>query len=452
MDSKAAVRYAIKKMRIKTKRRRHVTATTWVTRCPSLQGPKTARRAVLSRPKYDAIVAAADGASSSLRVVKNAAALDDDHRGVSRFDATTTSVSSPSVSSSRRTIMAYAELGALGINDNVGSGSTAGMEAELDNAVALESSSIDQEGENLGSAHGRVRSVDDGGGVRWTRRALSDPSAAWLNGLLRGDERSSNKDGPIVVLRGVPGSGKSALAKMIARAARRDDGIDHDNDEADATAGAVLCSADLFFERGAGVLNRRERKGLTRDEVYARCFDTRRLADAHAYCRAQFDAALAHACRPLVIVDNTHTRLYEYDAYARAAEGARRTLIIIELDPSACGDDKSDESTNTGNVSESLLAPRSRHTVPAAVVARMRARWEPDARAVRLCPWIGDEAAASDVTLGQRDAPVAQPAAAPTSTPTISCWLAARRVAHHSKTRAKTHLVMEACGASAHFL
>ena len=62
-----------------------------------------------------------------------------------------------------------------------------------------------------------------------------------------------------------------------------------------ATSGggfARIVSADHFFEQGAGVMSRKERKGLSVEEIYARSFDPALVGQAHDYCRAMFREAL----------------------------------------------------------------------------------------------------------------------------------------------------------------
>lgn len=69
----------------------------------------------------------------------------------------------------------------------------------------------------------------------------------------------------VVVLRGLPGCGKSMLAKRMLQCARPEE--------------AVVCSADDFFHEGAGVLSKRQQKreGIDRAAVYRRCFDTAKV-------------------------------------------------------------------------------------------------------------------------------------------------------------------------------
>jgi hypothetical protein len=90
----------------------------------------------------------------------------------------------------------------------------------------------------------------------------------------------------VVVLRALSGSGKSTLARALT-AGLNDCGT---------PPAAVVCSADDYFvERGGG--------------VYA--FDPALLPDAHAACRERVRESLLSGV-PLVVVDNTHTREFEY--------------------------------------------------------------------------------------------------------------------------------------------
>jgi len=140
-------------------------------------------------------------------------------------------------------------------------------------------------------------------------------------------------------MRGLPGSGKSSVSRAVTELLA-------------AEGGAVACSADHFFERG-GVLSEAELAGLGACERYRAAFRTDLLGEAHAQCRAAFDAALAGGV-PLVVVDNTHSRRGaarpagtvlerrrctradasrrgEYDYYRAAAKERGYRLAVLEL-------------------------------------------------------------------------------------------------------------------------
>lgn len=116
-----------------------------------------------------------------------------------------------------------------------------------------------------------------------------------------------------MLIRGLPGSGKSTIAKgMVAE-------------------GFVHFEADMFF---------------TVDGVYA--YDATRIRDAHAWCQQMTRQALKEGRR--VVVSNTFTRLQEMEPYRTMGTKVR----VLEA---------------RGNWPNT-------HGVPAAMVERMAQRWE----------------------------------------------------------------------------
>ena len=122
----------------------------------------------------------------------------------------------------------------------------------------------------------------------------------------------------LLLIRGLPGSGKSTMAKEYAK------------------AGYVHCEADQYFE-----VNGQYR------------FDASKLSAAHADCLQRAIAAL-DAGYP-VVVANTFTRRWEMEPYVKAAKIRGVNVRIVEA------------TGNWPNV----------HGVPEYAVERMRARWEP---------------------------------------------------------------------------
>lgn len=86
----------------------------------------------------------------------------------------------------------------------------------------------------------------------------------------------------IVILRGLPGSGKSTYAQKLAN------GVE----------GAVICSADDFH--------------IDADGVYR--FNRYNMRAAHEACFMKFKKAVDKGA-PLVIVDNTNTQHWEFAKY-----------------------------------------------------------------------------------------------------------------------------------------
>ncbi|XP_071443367.1 NEDD4-binding protein 2 [Hetaerina americana] len=97
----------------------------------------------------------------------------------------------------------------------------------------------------------------------------------------------------LILLRGLPGSGKSSLSKQL---------LAHPGGQSGCT-----CSADDFFLVPRGGKNQKEY-----------CFDPLRLEDAHKHCRIQVLRAMAHGVSP-IIVDNTNTQAWEMLPYVEMA-------------------------------------------------------------------------------------------------------------------------------------
>lgn len=121
----------------------------------------------------------------------------------------------------------------------------------------------------------------------------------------------------LILVRGLPGSGKTTLARLIALG-----GYDH-------------CEADQYFER---------------DGEYQ--FDASKLADAHSYCQDATYAALRDGRS--VVVSNTFSRLWEMDPYIQMAKECGATLHVITVEGQYC----------------------SIHNVPQSTIFKMRERWE----------------------------------------------------------------------------
>lgn len=120
----------------------------------------------------------------------------------------------------------------------------------------------------------------------------------------------------LVLIRGLPGSGKSTLAKSMT-------GHEH-------------YEADQFFMR---------------DGEYV--FDVQKLPDAHGWCVSMARDAMRRGVN--CVVSNTFCSLWEMKPYMEAAKDAGYEVRVIEAKgqwPSV-------------------------HNVPAGVIGRMRARWQP---------------------------------------------------------------------------
>lgn len=202
--------------------------------------------------------------------------------------------------------------------------------------------------------------------------------------------------GHVVILRGVPGSGKSQLCRtMLSKYAPH---IFH-------------CSADKYFERGAGLFSNREMKGKSPTEIYSLTFSVDKLADAHAFCQAEFEEAFYSGSYSVIIVDNTNTRRSDYAFYMKVAEEADWEVSVVEL---LCPDDQ-----------VAAIGSRNAHNVPEKVIATMhqRLKQEPHEGALVLRPYFESRPSLQAASETDR-------------------WLMKHGCLHFNKGQTKTHLKM----------
>ena len=137
----------------------------------------------------------------------------------------------------------------------------------------------------------------------------------------------------VYILRGLPGSGKTHLASSM---------------KATNSNMAVVSADDYFMKDGA----------------YQ--FDPRDLPQAHACCIARF---LEHiSAGKNVVVDNVHSRIWEYQNYITIALLFGYEVSVLEIE---CPDQETLERFQARNV----------HGVPLFSMERMWTRWEYDQRA-----------------------------------------------------------------------
>jgi predicted kinase len=127
----------------------------------------------------------------------------------------------------------------------------------------------------------------------------------------------------ILIMRGLPGSGKTTLAKTMT--------------------GYVRCSADDFF--------------MVEGEYR---FDRNLLPEAHKTCRQNVEEALKAGLN--VIVDNTNVRLWQMQDYIDVARRYKATIAYVDLFDGGCTDEE--------------LASRNVHGVPVENIETMRKYWE----------------------------------------------------------------------------
>ena len=160
-----------------------------------------------------------------------------------------------------------------------------------------------------------------------------------------------------VILRGVPGSGKSTVAQKLLEECW-DIQVQipgTTGDEYMTSARGVICSADDYFKTTDGVYN----------------FNAKLLKNAHEYCRSKVETCMQNIAGlvggqmayDVIVVDNTNTRHWEYQPYVELAE-----KYGYEVEIKVVGEfDK-----------ESVLkyAQRNTHGVPVDKVIAMAERFE----------------------------------------------------------------------------
>jgi predicted kinase len=128
------------------------------------------------------------------------------------------------------------------------------------------------------------------------------------------------KASTLLIIRGLPGSGKSTRALSFVQSGAMD----------------VHLEADQFFTDSYGVYR----------------FDPTLVRDAHAWCQRETEKALGEG--KSVVVSNTFTQMWELQPYIEIAERSQCGFGVIEC------------TGNWANV----------HDVPSHQLERMRARWE----------------------------------------------------------------------------
>ena len=132
----------------------------------------------------------------------------------------------------------------------------------------------------------------------------------------------------IILIRGLPGSGKTTLAKTIS------DSVE-------------VCANDFFGT----------------NENYD--FDPSKLSEAHEWCKINCELwCEKNDVSKSIVIHNTFTERWEMQPYIEYAQGFGRNILVIDLFDSG--------------LSDAELFERGIHDVPLSSIKRMRDRYEKD--------------------------------------------------------------------------
>lgn len=143
----------------------------------------------------------------------------------------------------------------------------------------------------------------------------------------------------LTILRGLPGSGKSTYCRD------KFPGLTPSR-WAPPKWSPLSISGDHFFTSMSGEYN----------------FDPTKIGEAHTAARCDLITAMVNEVEQIV-VDNTHSRKWEYADTILLAKSFGYKIDVIDLFDGGCSDER--------------LAERNTHGVPLEKITAMRERWEP---------------------------------------------------------------------------
>jgi len=146
----------------------------------------------------------------------------------------------------------------------------------------------------------------------------------------------------LVLMRGVPGAGKTYLAQVLVGMVTSNAQVQH-----------IFSADDYFIMLGRGVYS----------------YDPNQVSQAHNWNQKRVSEALRRATNP-VIVDNTHTQAWEMRPYVTM--GVQQGYMIEVVEP-----------VTPWRMKEAELAKRNVHNVPREKIRQMLDRYEPG--------WTGDK-------------------------------------------------------------
>jgi len=139
----------------------------------------------------------------------------------------------------------------------------------------------------------------------------------------------------MIVLRGLPGAGKSTRAKEIVKETMFENKT------------SAVCSADNFF--------------IDRNSCEYK-FDGRKLTEAHSWCKGGADMAMKLAT-DVVVIDNVSSQKWEYEPYIEIANHYGYEVV---------------EETVGGRSEQEIKEyhNRNKHGVPLEAIRKMANRWQ----------------------------------------------------------------------------
>lgn len=160
---------------------------------------------------------------------------------------------------------------------------------------------------------------------RSPQRSIHDATFARIKAAItRGDKI-------LVLLRGLPGSGKTTLAKSLVAATVGGDVASH-----------VYSSDDFFVTLGRGVYK----------------FDPRKLSEAHTFNCSRVAKAMRNGLTP-IIVDNTNIEAWEMRPYAALAVDSGYIVEILEPNTPWARNPKQLAEKNSHNVTKTKISERA---------------------------------------------------------------------------------------------
>ncbi|KAF7284345.1 hypothetical protein GWI33_022327 [Rhynchophorus ferrugineus] len=157
-------------------------------------------------------------------------------------------------------------------------------------------------------------------------------------------QKINRGDKVLVLLRGLPGSGKSTLGHYI---------LNNTIGDNEQTLRNHLLSTDDYFMKN-GVYN----------------YNSMLIGDAHGWNHQRAFSAMSKGYSP-IIIDNTNVQMWEMKPYAMMATDFGYFLDILEPDTHWCFNEKE-------------LAKRNKHNVPKATIRNMIERYDKNVTPIKL--------------------------------------------------------------------